>query len=62
MLTPTALCETMNKVYETLKPMTPEQIKEASDMAVMKMPPQEAALFKHQCNYALMKKNSGAWK
>ena len=53
--------EAMNKVYEMLKPMTPEQIRAMMELATEKMPPSQAAMLRHQCHYALKKKAVGAW-
>lgn len=52
--------EAMNEVYELLKTMTADQIRRAADMAEARLPLQEAALFRHQCAYALAKKAAGA--
>lgn len=60
-MTPTNVCNMMNAAYEVLKTMTVAQIKEAAKVADKKMGAKDAALFKHQCNFALMKKRSGAW-
>lgn len=60
-ITPTAVCAMMNNVYENLKSMTPEQIKEAAKIAEWNMSAAQARVFKHQCCFALWKKSKGAW-
>jgi hypothetical protein len=60
-MTSTATCNMMNRAYEDLKTMTIEQLKEAAALSLSKMNARESALFRHQCNYAIMKKRSGAW-
>ncbi len=60
-MTPTHVCKMMNKVYETLKPMTIDQIKEASLMAPLKMPLNQAVLYQHQCKFTIWKKQQGKW-
>lgn len=52
---------TMNKVYEMLKPLTSEQIKECRERAFQTLPSAEARLFANQCGYALAKKAAGKW-
>ena len=60
-MTPTKVCNMMNKAYEVLKTMSIEEIKKASRMATREMGLSEATLFQHQCKFALRKKSSGAW-
>lgn len=60
-MTPTKVCNTMNKAYEVLKTMTIEEIKQASRIATTEMSLPQATLFQHQCSFALRKKYSGAW-
>lgn len=60
-MTPTKVCNMMNKAYDVLKTMTVEEIKQASKVATIEMPLAQATLFQHQCRFALRKKSSGAW-
>ena len=60
-MTPTNICNMMNEAYEILKTMTIKQIIEASKMAVWKMSQKEAALFQHQCRFAIHKKLAKKW-
>jgi hypothetical protein len=62
MLTPTSICNTMNAVYETLKTCSVEQIKQMKIESIKHFSSSEYELFIHQCNFAIRKKNSGAWK
>lgn len=61
MLTDTATCNMMNKVYETMKPLTIAQIAQMRDVAIATMPPAHGALLAHQCKFAILKKRAGAW-
>jgi len=45
----------------TPKTMTIEEIRQASDLADTEMDIKQAALFQHQCKFAIMKKRTGAW-
>lgn len=60
-MTPTSVCKMMNEAYEVLKTMTIEEIKQASDLAAVSMDMYQAALFRYQCKFAIMKKRTGAW-
>jgi len=60
-MTPTKVCNMMNKAYEVLKTMSIEEIKKASKMSTIEMALPQATLFQHQCSFALRKKYSGAW-
>ncbi len=51
----------MNEAYVILKTMTVGQLREAKLMVHTKMNAKEAALFIHQCNYTVRKKQEGKW-
>jgi hypothetical protein len=61
-MTPTFVCNMMNKVYDKLKEMSVQQIEEAKSLAEIKLTDEKhLVLFIHQCNYAIEKKMSGKW-
>ena len=60
-MTPTHLCQTMNKVYEMLRTLTLEELNRMISVVNNETDPKIWALLRHQIEYTIYKKNIGKW-